>query len=85
MQNIQKLTGTGGCSKYVCKCIAKFDEQNYVVVEANGEGRLVTKATFLHNKKVTSSKMGKDKDRERSTTKSHKDVALVIWKCFMTC
>ena len=36
MQNIQRLTGTGGCSKYVCKYIGKIDEQNYVVVKYKG-------------------------------------------------
>ena len=69
MQNIQVLTGRGGCSKYVCKFIAKIDEQNYVVVIADGSFKLVTKATFLHNTKVTSSKMGEDKDREKHKNK----------------
>ena len=60
MQNIQRLTGTGGCSKYVCKYIGNIDEQNYVVVEVNGEGKLMTKAHHLHNTKVTTSKMAED-------------------------
>ena len=69
MQNVQRLTGTGGCSKYVCKYIAKIDEQNYVVILVNGEGRLVTQATFLHNTKITSSKMGEDKVRQKNNKK----------------
>lgn len=69
MQNVQRLTGTGGCSKYVCKYISKIDEQNYVVIEVNGEGRLVTKSTFLHNTKISSSKMAEDKAREKDHKK----------------
>ena len=69
IQNAQRLTGTGGCSKYVYKYISKIDEQNYVAIEVNGEGRLVTKATFLHNTKVTSSKMAEDKEREKDIKK----------------
>ena len=61
IQNIQRLTGTGGCSKYVCKYIGKIDAQNYVVVECNREGKLVTKTHFLHNTKVSSSKINEDK------------------------
>ena len=29
MQNIQKLTQTGGCNRYVVKYLGKIDEQNY--------------------------------------------------------
>jgi predicted GIY-YIG superfamily endonuclease len=69
MQNVQRLTGTGGCAKYVCKYIAKIDEQNYVVIMVDGEGRLVTQANFLHNTKITSSKMGEDKERMKNEGK----------------
>ena len=70
MQNVQKLTGTGGCSKYVCKYIAKIDEQNYVVVNVNGEGHFVTKSRFLHNTKVVSSKIAEDKKRGKDNGKN---------------
>ena len=69
MQNVQRLIGTGGCSKYVCKYISKIDEQNYIVIEVDGKGRLVTKATFLHNTKITSSKIAEDKAREKDWKK----------------
>ena len=65
MQDVQVLTGTGGCSKYVLKYIAKINEQNYCIVDVNGDGELVTKSHFLHNTKVTSSKMGEDKQHEK--------------------
>ena len=67
MQNCQRLTHCGGCSKYVCKYIGKIDEQNYVVVGMNGKksGSLISNAQFLHNTKVTSSKIQEDKDREK--------------------
>ena len=70
MQNVQRLTGAGGCSKYVCKYIAKIDEQNYVIVYVDGEGKLITKATFLHNTKVTSSKMAEDEKRKKDEDKN---------------
>ena len=70
MQNVQKLTGAGGTSKYVCKYIAKIDEQNYVVVNVNGEGQFVTKSKFLHNTKVASSKIAEDKKRQSDNGKN---------------
>lgn len=70
MQNIQRLTGTGGCLEYVCEYIGKIDEQKYVVVEADGEGKLTTKAFHLHHMKVTSFKMGEDKDRKKDDGKT---------------
>ena len=63
MQNVQVLTGTGGCYKYVCKYITKNNEQSYVVV-VDGSGKLVKKLTFFHNKKVMSLKIGQYKDRK---------------------
>ena len=68
MQNIQLLTQTGGVNKYVNKYIGKIDEQNYVIVQANnskgnGAASLLTKSTFLHNTKITSSKIQEDRDR----------------------
>ena len=74
MQNAQVLADTGGCSKCVLKHCAKIDEQNYCVVEVNGSGKMVTKSTFLHNTKVTSSKMGKDKDCENNKKKPNGSV-----------
>ena len=38
IKNFQCLTGTGGCSKYVCKYIGKVYKQNYLVVDVNGQG-----------------------------------------------
>ena len=69
MYNVQVLTGIGGCYKYVCKYIVKNDKY-YGVVLVDGSGKLVTKATFLHNTKVMSSKMGEDKDRDKHKNKS---------------
>ena len=60
MQNVQKLTGTGGCAKYVYKYILKIDEQNYIIIEVDWDGRLVSKDTFLHNTKVSSSRTAED-------------------------
>ena len=66
MQNVQRLVRqAGGCAKYVCKYISKEDEQNFVVIQVDGEGKLVSSSTFLHNTKVVSSKIAEDKDREQ--------------------
>ena len=68
MQNIQLIKGTGGCNKYVCKYVGKIDEQNYVIVKANPKdnGNLITQSNFLHNTKVSGSKINEDAARERS-------------------
>ena len=71
MQNIQLLTQTGGCNKYVVKYLGKIDDQNYVIVytDTHTNGILVTKRTFLHNTKVSTSKYNEmkmhDAKRER--------------------
>ena len=66
MQNVQTLTGTGSCAKYVCKYIANIDDQNYYVIEVNWEGRLVSKDTFLYNTKFSYSKSTEDKERNKN-------------------
>ena len=72
MQNVQRLTAAGGCCKYCCKYIGKIDQQNYSVVSMSGrDGKLVTKSNFLHNTKVSSSKIREDTDREARRDKKH--------------
>ena len=66
MKNIEKLTGTGGCAKYVCKYISNIDKQNYLVIEVNWGGRFVSKATFLHSTKISSYKIDKDKEQKKN-------------------
>ena len=51
----------------MCKYIAKIDEQNYVVIDVDGEGQLVSRVTYLHNTKISSCKKVQDKER----TKKH--------------
>eukprot|EP00957_Ditylum_brightwellii_P058570 4441184-Ditylum_brightwellii.AAC.1 len=69
MQNVQKLTGAGGCSKYACKYIAKLDEQNYIIIVVGGEGCFVSKATFLRNTKVGSPKAATDSEKKKYSNK----------------
>ena len=73
MQNCQILTECGGVNKYVCKYIAKIDEQNYVVVSCDHSknGALISETAFLHNTKITSSKMNEDKQRETKRDHNH--------------
>ena len=63
MQNIQILLHGGGVNKYVCKYIAKLDEQNYIVVMVDPEtnGQLVKVARFLDNTKVQTTKINEEK------------------------
>ena len=71
MQNIQMLTDCGGVNKYVCKYIGKIDEQNYVVIYVDGKGQLVSKGTFLHNTKITTSKKNEDEARAKDRSYNH--------------
>ena len=69
MQNAQVLTATGGCSKYCLKYCIKVDEQNFVIVQAENDSKMVTKAKYLHNTKIVSSKMAEDKDCKKYENK----------------
>ena len=73
MQNIQVITDSGGCNKYIIKYIGKIDSQNFVIVYTNSHsnGRLVTKATHIHNSKLSSSKTNKDKAQKNKRENSH--------------
>ena len=72
-QNFQKLTSAGGCSKYCCKYITKVDDQNYIVVsmDKKKKGNLVTQSTFLHNTKISSSKMGEEEVKKSKRNNHH--------------
>ena len=52
----------------MCKYIAKLDEQNYVVIKTDNfkNGCLVKKAVFLHNTKVTTTKIHENSEKEVS-------------------
>jgi hypothetical protein len=73
MQNVQFLTHCGGVNKYVVKYIGKIDEQNYVIICTDGSkiGKLVSKAFFLHNTKVSTSKFNEDKVKDQNRNKNH--------------
>ena len=73
MQNVQFLTLCGGVNKYVVKYIGKIDEQNYVIIgtDSSKNGALVSRAYFLHNTKVSTSKFNEDKLKEQNRSKNH--------------
>ena len=73
MQNVQWLTQAGGVNKYVVKYIGKIDEQNYVIVSTDSQknGKLVSKAYFLHNTKVSTSKINEEKLKDQNRMKHH--------------
>lgn len=70
-QNAQQLTGCGNCYKYLCKYVGKMDEQNRVVVSVDVEGKIKIETTFLHNTKVTESKINEEKNHEKDRNKRH--------------
>ena len=63
MQNIQFLTNSNGVNTYLCKYIGKIDENNHVIVRCNTHdpGNLISRSTFLHNMKSTTSAMNEMK------------------------
>lgn len=73
MQNVQRLTECGSVNTYVCKYIGKIDNGNYVVAftDSNKHGGLVSRATFLHNTKISSLKINEEKNRESQRGSSH--------------
>ena len=73
MQNIQKITNTGGCYKYTIKYIGKIDEKKLVIVNCDGHknGKLITNSTFLHNTKLNASKFNEDKLRQKKRGNSY--------------
>ena len=72
MQNIQLIHNTNGLNTYCCKYVAKKDENNRVVFKANAHNpnEIDTKVSFLHNTKITSSKINEDKALEKSHSKN---------------
>ena len=73
MQNIQRIINTGGCNKYCIKYVGKIDEQNSVIVYADSHknGVLIIKSTFLHNTKLSASKINEDKCLKAKRESSH--------------
>ena len=73
MKNCQLFNKSCSCYKYCCKYITKIDKQNYFIVEIDKHrtGKLVTKLNFLHNTKITSSKI-----QEEEENKKRKDTRL---------
>ena len=68
MQNAQVITGTNGVARYVVKYIVKLDQGNRCTVWADPHSGAVMQIQkdFLHNTKITSSKINEDKAHEKS-------------------
>ena len=68
MQNLQILYGTNGVARYVVKYIVKLDQGNRCIVWADAHTGAVMRAEhqFLHNTKITSSKVNEEKAHEKS-------------------
>ena len=73
MQNAQVLTLANGANKYVAKYLVKIDEQNRVIIgcDAHRNGVLTSQSTFLHNTKVTTSKINEEKALSQQRNKNH--------------
>lgn len=57
MQNIQSLTHSNGCNRYVVKYVGKLDRGSYVIFSCNPNklGAITAEANFLHNTKISTS------------------------------
>ena len=72
MQNIQSLTHSNGCNKYVVKYLGKIDEQNFVITSTDSRnGDLKSLHNFRYNSKIASSAMNDKKAIEKRRDKSH--------------
>lgn len=73
MQNIQVLTQSGGVNKYVCKYIAKIDEQNYIVVgtHSHKNGTLVPRYNYLCCTKRTTTEINENIERQAKRDSHH--------------
>ena len=77
MQNAQVLTQTNGCNKYLCKYIAKVDEQNQIIISSSTHkmGTLKSNTEFVYNTKISSSKKMK---KTESITKDITNILVVV-------
>ena len=68
MQNAQIISSTNGVSAYVVKYIVKLDQGNRVAVWADSHSGAILRGeeTFLHNTKITGSKMNEDRAFKKS-------------------
>ena len=73
MQNIQCLFQTNGLNKYICKYIAKIDENNYIIIRAHPHdpGILIAQSVFLHNTKISTSAINERKALQKKRGKDH--------------
>ena len=84
MENIQILTQSGGVNKYVCKHIAKMDEQNFVIVKTDSHknGKLVKKSAYLHkNESPETKKNEKNVEAPQGRIISHMEILHQILQC----
>jgi hypothetical protein len=68
MQKAQVISGTNGVSAYVVKYIVKLDQGNRVTVWADSHSGAILRGeeTFLHNTKITGSKINEDRAFKKS-------------------
>ena len=78
MQNVQYINHNGGgCCKYCCKYITKFDLGNRVHVNVKHDRSFVRSKEFLFNEKVTTSHMAQHKNSEKKRGQICQQVALL--------
>ena len=70
MVNAQLIGHANGIAKYILKYVGKFDEGTRVIASANAHtGAVKVGSQFLHNTKITSSRMNEDKAFNQSRDK----------------
>ena len=67
MENTHWLTQCGGLNKYICKYIGSIDEKARVTLKScfHKLQTLLSKATFLHNTKISSSKKNENMAKQK--------------------
>ena len=86
MENTQWLMHCGGLNKYICKYIGTIDEKARVTLKScfHKAQILLSKATFLHNIKISSSKKNEDMAKQNERDNHHPQARLthfteMIW------
>jgi hypothetical protein len=71
MQNVQVMTTTNGVARYVVKYVTKLDQNNQVTVapSVHNSAQMQVNTKFLHNTKITRSRINEDKAHHKSNRK----------------
>ena len=72
MQNAQVMTTTNGVARYVVKYVTERDQNNQVTVapSVHNSANMMVDTKFLHNTKITRSRINEEKAHQKSNRKN---------------